>query len=93
MSQNTAATQATQAQQQPTLEQLKARIAELEAKISTKQQGTITFKVSAKGAVSAYGLGRYPATLYSGQWLRLLDKADELRKFIADNAGKLAVKE
>ncbi len=53
----------------------------------------VSFKVSEKGAVSVYGLGRWPTTLYAGQWDRLLSQADTLRSFIADNRPRLAVKE
>lgn len=49
-------------------------------------------KVSDKGGVSVYGLGRFPVTLYKDQWERLLDHSDEIRAFLADNAGKLATK-
>jgi hypothetical protein len=50
-------------------------------------------KVSDKGAVSVYGMGRFPVTLYKEQWLRLLDMADEIRAFIAANEAKLKAKE
>lgn len=52
----------------------------------------ITLKVSGKGGVSVYGLGRFPVTLYKEQWLRLLDMAEEIRRFIAENEGRLKVK-
>ncbi len=51
-----------------------------------------TLKVSEKGGVSVYGLGRFPVTLYKEQWLKLLDMADEIRKFIADNEAALKTK-
>ncbi len=51
-----------------------------------------TLKVSEKGGVSVYGLGRFPVTLYKEQWLRLLDMADEIRKFIAENDSRLKTK-
>jgi len=50
-------------------------------------------KVSEKGAVSVYGLGRFPVTLYQEQWLKLLDRADDIRAFITQNADKLKKKE
>ncbi len=50
-------------------------------------------KVSEKGAVSVYGLGRFPVTLYQEQWLKLLALADEIKEFIADNKERLKVKE
>jgi hypothetical protein len=76
---------------QPTYEELKTRIAELESK---QQHGSsISFKVSDKGGVSVYGLGRFPVTLYYEQWVRLLDTSKELREFLAENKGKLKLKE
>lgn len=53
----------------------------------------LSLKVSEKGAVSVYGLGRFPVTLYQGQWTRLLDMADEIRAFIAEHAAELKTKE
>ena len=50
-------------------------------------------KVSEKGGVSVYGLGRFPVTLYMEQWEKLLALADELKTFIADNQDKLKKKE
>jgi hypothetical protein len=52
----------------------------------------MTIKVSEKGGVSVYGLGRFPVTLYKEQWLKLLDLADELRAFIAANDAALKSK-
>jgi hypothetical protein len=73
------------------LARLRAENVALKEKAAKRQ--VITLKVSDKGAVSVYGLGRFPCTLYSQQMLRLLDKSDDIRAFIAENAGKLAVKE
>jgi hypothetical protein len=50
-------------------------------------------KVSEKGGVSVYGLGRFPVTLYKEQWLKLLAMADDIQTFIKDNEGKLKTKE
>jgi hypothetical protein len=50
-------------------------------------------KVSEKGALSVYGMGRFPVTLYKEQWLRLLDMADDIRAFIAANDSALKVKD
>ena len=50
-------------------------------------------KVSEKGGVSIYGLGRFPVTLYKEQWIRLLDMADDIRSFIAENESKLKAKQ
>ena len=53
----------------------------------------VSLKVSEKGGVSVYGLGRFPVTLYQEQWLRLLDMAGEIRQFIGDNQARLKSKE
>lgn len=76
---------------EPTYEELKAKLAELESK--QQQRGSMSFKVSDKGGVSVYGLGRFPVTLYYEQWIRLLDKAQELREFLEENKSKLKLKE
>jgi hypothetical protein len=55
--------------------------------------GSIRFKVSEKGAVSVYGLGRFPVTLYKEQWSKLLDMANDLRAFIAANETQLKTKD
>ena len=52
----------------------------------------MSIKVSEKGGVSVYGLGRFPVTLYKEQWEKLLDMADELRAFIRENAASLKTK-
>jgi hypothetical protein len=59
-----------------------------------KQKGSraTSLKVSEKGGVSVYGLGRFPVTLYKEQWGKLLDMADEIRAFIKDNDSKLKTK-
>ena len=51
-----------------------------------------SLRVSEKGGVSVYGLGRFPVTLYKEQWTRLLDMADEIRTFIKENDAKLKTK-
>jgi hypothetical protein len=51
-----------------------------------------SLRVSEKGGLSVYGLGRFPVTLYKEQWLRLLDMADDIRAFIRDNNDKLKAK-
>ncbi len=52
-----------------------------------------TFKVSEKGAVSVYGLGRFPVTLYYEQWIRLIGYAEQLKSFLEENKPKLKLKE
>ncbi len=76
---------------EPSYEELKAKIAELESK--KQRTGAMQFKVSEKGGVSVYGLGRFPVTLYYEQWVRLLDQAKELREFLEENKSKLKLKE
>lgn len=71
------------------LERLKAENAALKAR-SAKG---LSMKVSEKGAVSIYGLGRFPVTLYKEQWGKLLDMADDIRAFIRDNEAQLKAKE
>ena len=56
-------------------------------------KGGITLKVSEKGAVSLYGMGRFPVTLYKEQWLRVLASAAEIEKFIRENESKLKTKD
>jgi hypothetical protein len=78
---------------EPSYEELKARLAELEKQVDTrKRSGSLEFKVSEKGGVSVYGLGRFPVTLYYEQWTRLLDAADKLREFLEENKSKLKLK-
>jgi hypothetical protein len=73
------------------IEELKAEIERLKAQKG--KPGELSFKVSEKGAVSVYGLGRFPVTLYQEQWARLLGVAEDLKTFIKDNSAKLKVKE
>jgi len=53
----------------------------------------VTMKVSEKGGLSVYGLGRFPVTLYKEQWIRLLDMADDIRAFMRENDGALKSKD
>ena len=71
----------------------KAQVEQLQAEIAAlKQQGVkrLSLKVSAKGGVSVYGLGRFPVTLYETQWDRLLSIAPEIREFLIANKSDLA---
>lgn len=63
-----------------------------ELKKGKKAQQDLSLRVSEKGAVSVYGLGRFPVTLYKEQWIRLLDMADDVRGFIKTNDSKLKTK-
>jgi hypothetical protein len=76
---------------EPTYEELKAKLAELE-KQGPRRTGSLEFRVSEKGGVSVYGLGRFPVTLYYEQWTRLLDASDKLREFLEENKSKLKLK-
>ncbi len=76
----------------PSYEELKVQLAELK-KQSPATGGGITFKVSAKGGVSLYGLGRYPVKLYYEQWIKLLERAEQLRGFIEANKGAMKLRE
>ena len=67
---------------EPSYEELKARLAELEKTQGQRRTGVLEFRVGEKGGVSVYGLGRFPVTLYYEQWTRLLDAAPELKAFL-----------
>ena len=80
----------------PSEEDLKAELERLKAEnAALKARGSkaVSLKVSEKGGVSVYGLGRFPVTLYQEQWLKLLDLAEDIRGFIRENEGKLKKKE
>ena len=79
---------------EPTYEELKARLTDLEKQVETKKRsGAMEFRVSEKGGVRVYGLGRFPVTLYYEQWTRLLDASPDLKAFIEENKGKLKMKQ
>ena len=71
------------------LERLRA---ENEALKSRGRRG-VSLKVSEKGGVSVYGLGRFPVTLYKEQWTRLLEMADDIRAFIRENESRLKTRD
>ena len=80
----------------PSEEELKAEIERLRAeneKLKKPARGQMLLKVSEKGGLSVYGLGRFPVTLYREQWEKLLGMADEIRNFIQENDGGLKKKE
>jgi len=77
-------------------EELKAELERLRQENAALKKGAasgLRLKVSEKGAVSVYGMGRFPVTLYKEQWLRLLDMSDEIRAFIAANDAQLKSKQ
>ena len=76
-------------------DEMKAELERLRAeneRLKNRQTRGVSLKVSEKGGVSVYGLGRFPVTLYKEQWARLLDMADDIRTFIRENDGKLKTK-
>lgn len=77
-------------------EELKAELEKLKKEneaLRSRGSRAVSLKVSEKGGVSVYGLGRFPVTLYKEQWLKLLDMSDEIRRFIGENAAQLKTKE
>ena len=71
------------------VERLKAENASLKARTTRG----VSMKVSEKGGVSIYGLGRFPVTLYKEQWAKLLDMADDIRAFLREHDAELKAKE
>ena len=76
-------------------EELKTEIERLRAENAAlkKPRGQVYLKVSEKGGLSVYGMGRFPVTLYREQWEKLLGMADSIRQFIKDNDSSLKKKE
>ena len=77
-------------------EDLRAEIERLKAEneaLKTPTRGQISFKLSEKGAVSVYGLGRFPVTLYKEQWEKLLAAGEQIKAFVAQNDHLLKKKE
>jgi hypothetical protein len=80
----------------PTEEEMQAEIERLRAEneaLKKPARGQMSLKVSEKGGLSVYGLGRFPVTLYREQWEKLLAMADQIRQFIQDNTHLLKKKE
>jgi hypothetical protein len=76
-------------------EDLKAELERLKAEneqLKNQRGRSVSLKVSEKGGVSVYGLGRFPVTLYKEQWAKLLGMADEIRTFIKENDARLKTK-
>ncbi len=74
------------------MDDVQAELARLKAeneRLKKQQASPLRLKVSAKGALSVYGLGRFPVTLYKEQWARLLDAVDDIRAYLADHDGEL----
>ena len=76
-------------------EDLKAELERLKAEneqLKSQRGRSVSLKVSEKGGVSVYGLGRFPVTLYKEQWAKLLDMAEEIRGFLKENDARLKSK-
>ena len=82
-----------------TEETMEQRLARLEAENKAlkdqveRKPGQLRLKISEKGGLSVYGLGRFPVTLYKEQWSRLLDYAEEIKTFLKDNDQQLKAKQ
>ena len=77
-------------------DQIRKELEETKAKLEALQKRGakgITFKVSEKGGLSVYGLGRFPVTLYKEQWLKLLSLSDDIHAFINENSDRLKTKD
>ena len=77
-------------------EEMRAELDRLRRENEALKKGSprsISLKVSEKGGLSVYGLGRFPVTLYKEQWLKLLELADDIRAFIRDNDAQLKTKQ
>ena len=76
-------------------EEIKAEVARLKEeneRLKARQSRAVSLKVSEKGGLSVYGLGRFPVTLYKEQWLKLLDMAEDIRAFLKENDSRLKSK-
>jgi hypothetical protein len=74
------------------LEQIALLTAENEA-LKAKKQRTLSLKVSDKGALSVYGMGRFPVTLYPEQWMKLIGISEDIKNFINEHKAEFSVKE
>ena len=77
-------------------EEMKAELERLRKENASLKKGAargVSMKVSEKGGLSVYGMGRFPVTLYKEQWLKLLDLSEEIRAFIAAHDSELKSKE
>jgi hypothetical protein len=75
------------------LARLEAENRALKDQIEQRKPGQLRLKISEKGGLSVYGLGRFPVTLYKEQWIRLLDHVDEIKHFLQENEQQLKTKQ
>lgn len=75
-----------------TLEQKLARLEAENQALKGRRSGNLSLKVSEKGGLSVYGLGRFPVTLYKEQWVKLLGFASEIESFLKENESQLKTK-
>jgi hypothetical protein len=75
-----------------TMEQKVARLEAENQALKGRRSGNLSLKVSEKGGLSVYGLGRFPVTLYKEQWVKLLGFAGEIESFIKENESQLKTK-
>jgi len=75
------------------LARLEAENKTLREQVEQRKPGQLRLKVSEKGGVSVYGLGRFPVTLYKEQWIRLLEHTDEIKSFLKENDQLLKAKQ
>lgn len=75
------------------LARLEAENLALKEQIDQRKPGELRLKISEKGGLSVYGLGRFPVTLYKEQWARLLNHVDEIKRFLKDHDHELKAKQ
>jgi hypothetical protein len=75
------------------LARLEAENKALREQMEQRRPGQLRLKISEKGGLSVYGLGRFPVTLYKEQWARLLDHSEEIKKFLQENDQQLKAKQ
>ena len=72
---------------------LEAENRALKEQVEQRRSGQLRLKISEKGGLSVYGLGRFPVTLYKEQWIRLLEQTEEIKEFLKENDQQLKVKQ
>jgi hypothetical protein len=75
------------------LARLEAENRALKEQMEQRRTGQLRLKISEKGGLSVYGLGRFPVTLYKEQWIRLLEQAEEIKEFLKENDQQLKAKQ